>query len=142
MINVVCAIFENNGKILICRRREGVKNEGKWEFPGGKVISGESMLKALRREIKEELGIEIKVSRKIASLSGIEGKFKLLAYECKPLSLISESSDHDQLEWVKKENLLEYDLLDGDRMIIKYLVENGFLTNEHPELDQNGRVIK
>lgn len=61
IIHVVCSIFEQDGKILICRRKEGLKNEGKWEFPGGKVIDGESMLKALRREIKEELNVDIKI---------------------------------------------------------------------------------
>ncbi|NVK74264.1 MAG: NUDIX domain-containing protein, partial [Oceanospirillaceae bacterium] len=39
MIDVVCAIFECDGKVLLCRRKEGLKNAGKWEFPGGKVIS-------------------------------------------------------------------------------------------------------
>ncbi|HEX04447.1 MAG TPA: NUDIX domain-containing protein, partial [Bacteroidetes bacterium] len=42
MITVTCAIVEKEGQILIARRAKGQKQEGKWEFPGGKVEDGES----------------------------------------------------------------------------------------------------
>ena len=124
IIHVVCAIFEKDGKILICRRKEGLKNEGKWEFPGGKVIDGESMLKALRREIKEELNIDIKIGDQVSKVKYFEGKFTLLAFKCEALSPIISSNDHDKLEWVAKEKLLSYDLLSADEVIIKEILES------------------
>lgn len=141
MIDVVCAIFERDGKVLICRRREGLKNAGKWEFPGGKVIPGESMIKALRRELNEELGVNINIGRKIAHLRFVESRYTLLAYECQALSSISCSTDHDRLEWVEKQKLLEFDLLNGDKIMIDDLITQGYLLNQHPELDQNGNKI-
>ena len=72
IIDVVCAVFEQNGKIFICKRKLGLKHEGKWEFPGGKVIDGESVLKALRREIKEELNIEIEIGDEVSKVKCFE----------------------------------------------------------------------
>ena len=123
IIHVVCAIFEQDEKILICRRKEGLKNEGKWEFPGGKVIDGESMLKALRREIKEELDIEIKIGDEVSKLKYFKGEFTLIAYKCEALNPIVKSNDHDKLTWVLKEELLNYDLLDADKMIATEILQ-------------------
>lgn len=140
MIDVVCAIFENNDKVLICRRKESIKNGGKWEFPGGKVINGESMLKALRREIKEELNVNILVKEWIAIIKYVEDKYTLLAYECELLDPIIDLNDHDQIKWVLKKDLLQYDLLVGDRVLVEHLISNGFLTNDHPCYDDYGRI--
>jgi|TARA_B110000259_G_C14020407_1_gene402812 8-oxo-dGTP diphosphatase len=122
--HVVCAIFEQDGEILICRRKEGLKNERKWEFPGGKVIDGESMLKALKREIKEELNIDIKIGDQVSKVKCFEGEFTLLAYKCNALNPIVISNDHDKLKWVSKEEILNYDLLDTDKIIIKEILES------------------
>ena len=124
IIHVVCSIFEQDGKFLICRRKEGLKNEGKWEFPGGKVIDGESMLKALRREIKEELNVDIKIGDQVSKVKYFEGKFTLLAYKCEALSPIISSNDHDKLQWVSREDILNYDLLDADVIITRELLES------------------
>lgn len=124
IIDVVCAVFEKNGKIFICKRKLGLKHEGKWEFPGGKVIDGESVLKALRREIKEELNIEIEIGDEVSKVKCFEGKFTLLAYHCEALNPIIKSNDHDNLKWVRKEELLSYDLLDADKIIIQQILES------------------
>ena len=58
IIHVVCSIFEQDGKILICRRKEGLENEGKWEFPGGKLENNETLKECGIREIKEELELD------------------------------------------------------------------------------------
>ena len=57
MTQVVAAIFENNGRILICQRTPGQSHPLKWEFPGGKVEPGESPEQGLARELEEELAI-------------------------------------------------------------------------------------
>jgi 8-oxo-dGTP diphosphatase len=58
-INVAVGILIRNGDVLMAQRPEGKPYAGYWEFPGGKVEAGETILAALLREFKEELGIEI-----------------------------------------------------------------------------------
>ena len=67
-IEVVAAIIEKDGKILICRRAENKTRALKWEFPGGKVEPGETPQQALVREIMEELDTEIKVGEWIDTI--------------------------------------------------------------------------
>src|SRR5438067_12410517 len=58
MTSVVAGVMEQNGKVLICRRREDQPHPLKWEFLGGKIEPGESPQTALSREMNEELSIE------------------------------------------------------------------------------------
>ena len=57
---VAAAIIEKNGRILIAQRKLGSSLGGRWEFPGGKLESEETPEQCLKRELKEELGIEIR----------------------------------------------------------------------------------
>lgn len=59
IVNVVVGILQNNGRVLVAERPEGKPYSGYWEFPGGKIESTEDSLTALRRELKEELGIDV-----------------------------------------------------------------------------------
>ena len=61
-VGVGAAIFNNEGKLFVTKRGEKAKNErGKWEIPGGGVEFGETFEQAIKREIKEEVGVEIEV---------------------------------------------------------------------------------
>src|SRR5437016_11546798 len=57
-MTVVAAVIERDGRMLICRRKPGGRHPLKWEFPGGKVESGEDPREALARELREELGVD------------------------------------------------------------------------------------
>ena len=72
-IEVVAAVIERDGKLLITRRPEGSHLSGLWEFPGGKPQPGETFEQALRREIAEELGAEVSVGERIANDGVWEG---------------------------------------------------------------------
>ena len=61
MIRVSAAIMRKNDRVLVCQRRPDQQHSGKWEFPGGKIEDGESPADCLRREIKEELGVECRI---------------------------------------------------------------------------------
>ena len=61
-VGVGAAIFDNEGRLFITKRGEKAKNErGKWEIPGGSMEFGETFEQAIKREIKEEVGVEIEV---------------------------------------------------------------------------------
>jgi 8-oxo-dGTP diphosphatase len=58
---VVAGVLVQNGRVLICQRRADDHHPGKWEFPGGKVEPGERLDEALRRELHEELGVDVRI---------------------------------------------------------------------------------
>jgi 8-oxo-dGTP diphosphatase len=117
MTTVVAGVLKQNGKILVCRRRADQPHSLKWEFPGGKLETGESPATALIRELREELGIESEAGAEI-----IRYEF---AYPEKPpilLVFLEVSSWRGNLEnrifetilWERPEALAEYDFLEGD----------------------------
>jgi len=65
IIDVTCAIISFNDKTLVVQRDENMKLPLKWEFPGGKIEKGESEQDCIKREIKEELNIEIELISKL-----------------------------------------------------------------------------
>lgn len=67
-VEVAAAVIEAGGRYLVTRRTKG-HLEGLWEFPGGKVRPGETLPECLRREIKEELGVEVSVGEKIETVT-------------------------------------------------------------------------
>ena len=113
--DVVAAVFKRNGKILVARRSSG-RLAGKWEFPGGKVEHGESARQALKREIKEEFGIQIEVGPFLAeSLFRINGDpFRLLVFHAATGTLDLIPTDHDRIDWVEPARLTSYDLAEPD----------------------------
>jgi 8-oxo-dGTP diphosphatase len=107
-IVVVAAVFERDGEVLACRRAPGKIDAGLWEFPGGKVEHGEEPESALAREIREELGVAIEVSRKLDRSSTRVGSrlIDLTTYAVRPLTdYPTASNDHDELRWVEKASL-------------------------------------
>jgi 8-oxo-dGTP diphosphatase len=65
VVEVVAAVIEEAGRILVTRRPAGSHLAGLWEFPGGKADPGEDRVTALRRELREELGVEARVGEAI-----------------------------------------------------------------------------
>ena len=66
MVNVTAAVIGREGRVLLCRRPQGKRCAGLWEFPGGKVEPGETLAACLVRECREELGVSLCVGRAIA----------------------------------------------------------------------------
>ena len=125
---VTAGIFIKNNSVLLMRRAPTEPLAGEWEYPGGKFEEGEDGPVCLRRELKEELGIDASIGKliTIAKLQLNSGKeLELYAYE-----VLSYAGDitlkvHDQQEWVDLTNLLQHPQLPADLIISKTLVNQG-----------------
>jgi 8-oxo-dGTP diphosphatase len=129
IIPVLAAIIQNNGgNILIARRKPELSNGGKWEFPGGKLLFGESPEDCLKREIKEEMGIEIAVGSPyhLVNFRYEEKAVLLIGYRCEFLGGQWNLLDHDQVLWVEREKLKEYDFSAADIPIVHKLQSEVF----------------
>ncbi len=122
-VDVVGAMFEIEGKWLASKRNDSF-HDGKWEFPGGKIEADETEEMALIRECKEELDCNVKP---IERLMVIEHEYSNLTvtlhfWRCESLSegppAINSHSEH---QWIKTESLHEFDWLEADKPLIKYL---------------------
>jgi mutator protein MutT len=116
MIDVTAAVLIENGRVLIARRRPGASQAGLWEFPGGKVRPGESAAQCLKREIREELGVEIAVGEFFGeSVYAYEDKtIRLLAYRVRLVSGELSVNDHAELAWVAPADLGRYRFCPAD----------------------------
>ncbi|WP_150451584.1 (deoxy)nucleoside triphosphate pyrophosphohydrolase [Arenibacter lacus] len=123
MVEVVCAVILKDDKILIAQRSEEMKLPLKWEFPGGKLNNGEDEERAIVREIKEELNIEILPLKRISSNIHDYGTFKikLTAYLCDYISGEIKLLEHKDFKFVGFENLKNYDLAEADIPFIEKL---------------------
>jgi 8-oxo-dGTP diphosphatase len=127
MINVVAAYIHEDGKTLIARRSTGAADViGKWEFPGGKVKDGETEKEAIKREIKEEFGIEIKANELIIreTFKCPTKTIRLSLYDCRYISGDYFPHDHSEYAFVQNDELLNYDLCPADIPLAKYIVDN------------------
>ncbi len=120
---VTAAIIENDGKILIAKRKEGWRFAGKWEFPGGKIEPNETPEECLRRELREELGIETQIGGFFCSsvYAYPHATVELLAYRASHVSGEYTLHDHQEIRWVLPEQLLQYDFPEADKVIIEKL---------------------
>ena len=119
---VGAAILDDQGRYLATRRGPGMRHPGKWEFPGGKVEAGEEPEEALRREVLEELGLEIEVGEWVgigmAKISAYE-QVRLEVYACTILAGELELLEHDAHRWVDTEAMEALDWAMADRPIVE-----------------------
>lgn len=125
MQKVTAAVIEKEGKILIARRKQGDAQSGKWEFPGGKLEPGETPEACLKRELREELGIETEVGSFLCStrFAYRHMAVELLFYRTAYVSGVITLHEHDRIEWVSPEALSDFDFLEADRPILERLKE-------------------
>jgi mutator protein MutT len=87
-IVVTAAVFERDGEFLVTRRLKGTHLEGHWEFPGGKCEAGEALDACLRRELREELGVECVIGDELFTVAHDypERSVQLHFFACRLLS--------------------------------------------------------
>src|SRR5690606_20071638 len=119
-MKVTCAIIEHEGKVLCAQRSGNMKHPYKWEFPGGKVEDYEDLETCLKREIKEELGVEIGVLERLPSNFHIysELKLELIPFRCSLQTFEIELLEHSQIIWLPVEKLKDLDWAEADLPIV------------------------
>ena len=126
-VDVTAAVIRplRGRRMLIAQRPTGGMLGGLWEFPGGKVERGESLEEGLRREIREELGIEIKVGRPVAQVEHAYTHFRitLYAYECRVVRGRPRAIEVADWRWVQFDELDNFAFAVTDRKIIRVLQE-------------------
>jgi A/G-specific adenine glycosylase len=120
---VVVGILYKNGRILIDKRRPNGLLGGLWEFPGGKVKKGESLEAALRREVREELGVTVRVVRPVATVQHTYSHFAvtLHAYECTYAAGKPKCNTCVDYKWVYPKQLKNYAFPAANKKIIAAL---------------------
>ncbi|MEJ2782829.1 (deoxy)nucleoside triphosphate pyrophosphohydrolase [Methanobrevibacter smithii] len=124
-IKVVAAIIQKENKILATKRGYG-EFINLWEFPGGKIESGETKEQALVREIKEELNIEISVDKFAIDIEYQYPNFYLFmsCFMCSIKEGSIELLEHNDGKWITKEELNTLNWLPADIDAVNYLKEN------------------
>lgn len=122
---VTAAVIERGGRYLVTRRQEGVHLEGLWEFPGGKCDPGESLADCLRRELREELGVEATIGAEVLSTTHAypERSVELHFIGC---TLRGDPSPQlgQQMRWVAREELRSLEFPPADGELIQLLCES------------------
>ena len=124
MIHVVAgALFDQQGRVLIAQRPPGKHMAGGWEFPGGKLEPNEAALAGLKRELREELGVEThEATPLIAYEHGYtDGKVLLDLWLVSRYTGEPRSVEGQPLQWVTLDELATVGLLEADRPMIPAL---------------------
>ncbi len=123
-LDVVAAIIEKNGLILLAQRPAHADQPGLWEFPGGKVEAGESQPEALIRELHEELGVDALPVAFVASHQReVSGRIiHLHAWHVPEYHGELTAHEHSQLVWVTPEDAFKWALAPADIPLLEAFI--------------------
>ena len=128
-IEVVAAIIEKDGKILICRRAENKTRALKWEFPGGKIEPGETPEQAVRRECREELDVGLCVKgefmRVLHSYPDIE--IQLTVFRTAIIGSDPRCIEHKEIRFVYPSELADFELCPADITVAEKIISEAHL---------------
>lgn len=134
-LTVVAALITSPEGLLICQRRRKDSFGLKWEFPGGKIHAGEAPREALRRELREELGIECEIGAEVYRTRHRYAQFprelELIFYPARPLSGEVRNFAFEQIRWARVASLTEYDFLPADHELIEQLAQGRLALPPH-----------
>ena len=119
---VVAGLLFQKDQVLICQRPERDDFPGKWEFPGGKIKTGENLQSALSRELQEELGIVAEIGEEIWR---VEHQYPghvpvlLFFFAVSRYRGTAENRVFQQICWAGRQQLAKYDFLEADRPLVQ-----------------------
>ncbi|MCR9139570.1 MAG: (deoxy)nucleoside triphosphate pyrophosphohydrolase [Alphaproteobacteria bacterium] len=124
---VACALIDTDGRVLIAQRPDGKSMAGLWEFPGGKVETGETPEAAIIRELDEELGIVTQVDclAPLTFASHAYEDFHLMMplFVCRRFQGVARSREGQALKWVRPRNLRDFPMPPADAPLIPFLID-------------------
>jgi mutator protein MutT len=123
-IHVMAGVLsDESGRVLVCQRPVGKHLAGRWEFPGGKLEKGEAPLAGLRRELAEELGLDLVTAEPLIRLAHDYSDRRVLldVWRVTEYAGAPQGLDGQVFEWVALDDLPAIDLLEADRPIITAL---------------------
>ena len=123
-IHVTAGLIRKDGKVLIARRPKGCHMAGLWEFPGGKQEDNETLKDCMEREIREELGIDVRAKKLLLTVHH-EYDTKLVDlhfFECVLIKGSPKTLDGQEVKWVDPGDLIEYEFPPPDKKIIEFLI--------------------
>ena len=127
LLVVAVALVDADDRVLIAQRPEGKQLAGLWEFPGGKLEPGEPPEDALIRELREELGIQVKAAclAPLTFASHAYPDFHLLMplFVCRRWDGFVQSREGQALKWVRAKALRDYPMPPADAPLIPHLVD-------------------
>jgi len=123
----VGVIWNQQGQILIDRRRPTGVLGGFWEFPGGKIETGETVEECIKREIWEELGIVIEVGKHLITIAHTYTHLHvtLIVHHCQYIDGVPRPIECDEIRWVNLEELDEFNFPEANFQIIAALRQAG-----------------
>jgi 8-oxo-dGTP diphosphatase len=125
LLVIACALIDADGRVLIAQRPEGKSMAGLWEFPGGKLEAGETPEGTLIRELKEELGIDVRAAclAPLTFATHAYDEFHLLMplYVCRRWEGSPAPREGQALKWVRADALCDYPMPPADKPLIAAL---------------------
>jgi 8-oxo-dGTP diphosphatase len=125
MLTVVAGLIGENGKLLVCQRRRGDRFELMWEFPGGKLQTGETPAEALVRELREELGVDAVVGAEVFRArhryAEMSEAIELIFFAVAAERAATRNIVFERMEWRTPETLSELNFLPADRELVDKL---------------------
>jgi 8-oxo-dGTP diphosphatase len=120
-IHVACAIIEENGRVLAAQRNEFGRMPLKWEFPGGKIHADESPEECLKREVMEEMGIDVAICQPLPSVTHNYPTFTVTLYPfiCKIVAGAITLHEHMAIAWLPPGELHTLDWAEADWPVIE-----------------------
>ncbi len=133
MKQVVAALIVRDAKLLICQRTKHQTMPLKWEFPGGKIETGEQPRDALRRELDEELGITAHIGEEVARIrhtyasgNAVELRFFVIREYAGEI----DNRIFRDVRWISRRDLLDYDFLEADLELVRDIAAGKLLRCE------------
>lgn len=124
-IRVCCAVIEDGAKVLAAQRGEEMGRGLKWEFPGGKIEHNETPGECIKRELMEELGIEVEIKSKLNShIHKYPDKtIELIPFIVEIVNGIPTPKEHEKLIWESPENLKDLNWTAADVFVLREYLE-------------------
>ena len=123
-VEVAAGLLVRGDRVLVAQRRRDDARGGLWEFPGGTLEPGESVEECLARELREELGIEVRVGELLLSTTHEEPDLRIHLRVHRVELVRGEPAllEHSALAWLLPEELGEIPLSPADRPVVEWLL--------------------